>query len=164
MTTTYDCIATTTVGSNQTTVTFSSISSSYTDLIIVFQGVINGNTLFRFNSNSGTIYSQTHISSNNSSIFSENEQDITATYIGDFINEPLNPGQSNFILQVLNYANTTQNKVSFFRMNNGGGSKAQVSVNLWRSTSAINTISFTSDVTNGILAGCVFTIYGIKAE
>ena len=57
MTATYDCIATTTLGSDQASVTFSAISGNYTDLVIVGNGALTagaGTLFIRFNSDTGS--------------------------------------------------------------------------------------------------------------
>jgi hypothetical protein len=59
---TYEPIATTTLSSAAATITFSSISSAYTDLRLVFVGtsVANSNNcIVTFNSDTGFNYSQT---------------------------------------------------------------------------------------------------------
>lgn len=56
---TYDAIATTTLTSQQSSITFSSISAGYTDLRLVIEGIMSTNNVtpsLRFNSDSGTNY------------------------------------------------------------------------------------------------------------
>lgn len=56
---TYEPIATTTISSPTSTITFSSIPSSYTDLVVVVTGKITGTTedaYFRLNNDSGANY------------------------------------------------------------------------------------------------------------
>jgi hypothetical protein len=62
MTATYEKIATTTLGSTTATVTFSSISGAYTDLVLVerlVKSITGGSLQVRFNSDTGTNYSAT---------------------------------------------------------------------------------------------------------
>ncbi len=59
---TYEPLATTTLGSAASSVTFSSISGSYTDLVVVFSGTAGGgnsNLILTFNSDTGSNYSWT---------------------------------------------------------------------------------------------------------
>ena len=63
---TYEPIATTTLGTAAASVTFSTISGAFTDLVLVMAfantGVGNGNDiLMQFNSDSGSNYSRTFI-------------------------------------------------------------------------------------------------------
>ena len=63
MTATYEKIATTTLGSNQASVTFSSIPATYTDIVVIATGKTSTETTlyFRFNGDSGSNYSSTDI-------------------------------------------------------------------------------------------------------
>jgi hypothetical protein len=161
---TYTPIATTTLGSAATSYTFTSVPSTYTDIVLVFSGIINGNTILLFNSDTGNNYSQTNIYSQASTtVSSSRESNLSKIYIGDFMNYPLQDGQSNFIMNIQNYANTSVYKTGIFHVNNATGQKIEESVTLWRSTSAINSIQVLSDVTNGIQSGSQLTIYGIAA-
>jgi hypothetical protein len=160
---TYVPIATQTLGSATTTYTFSSIPSTYTDLILVFGGIINSNTICRFNGDSGTNYSEHHIFSNNGAATIGGEVSISQIYIGDYINFPMQDGQSNTILHIQNYTNTNAYKSCLWRLNNGAGSKIQAGVGLWRNTAVISSILFGSDATNGMQSGSTITLYGIAA-
>ena len=161
---TYTPIATTTLGSAATSYTFTSVPSTYTDIVLVFSGIINGNTFLVFNSDTGSNYSQTNMYSQASSTVSSSRgTNLPNIYIGHFMNYPLQDGQSNFIMNIQNYANTSVYKTGIFRVNNATGQKIEESVTLWRSTSAINSIQVLSDVTNGMQSGSQLTIYGIAS-
>jgi hypothetical protein len=79
MAVTYDPIATTTLGGNQTTVTFSSISQAYTDLhIIAIYRTNSANVLrMRYNGDSSTEYSCNYLTGINSSATSRNQSSLT---------------------------------------------------------------------------------------
>jgi len=64
MASTYTPIATQTLGSATGTVTFTSISGSYTDLVLVITGNTNNptNPVLQFNGDTTTNYSHTYIS------------------------------------------------------------------------------------------------------
>jgi len=69
---TYDCIATTTLTSTASSVVFSSIPQTYTDLVVVFVGknttanvAMTGE--FDLNSDGGNNYSATHLNLDNTS-------------------------------------------------------------------------------------------------
>jgi hypothetical protein len=149
------------LGSAASSVTFSSISSAYTDLVLISNPkMTTANTFFQttFNSDTGTNYSQTRIqvvASSATSARSSND-----TYIGmAFQDNNTSPGTS--ILQVQNYSNTTTFKTSLIRDNfTSYGTFARVA--LWRSTSAISSITLTMS-SSTFAAGSQFTIYGIKA-
>lgn len=164
---TYSTVATTTLGSAQTTVTFSSISSAYTDLVIVASmKTATGpyQPILRFNSDSGTNYSATALSGNGSSAVSSRHTNQNGIYV--------NPGAGvgstvgNFmpwIISVQNYANTTTYKTVIARFNNPD-TLTNALVGLWRNTAAINTISITAESGSGdFQSGSTFTLYGIAA-
>jgi hypothetical protein len=159
---TYEPIANTTLGSTLTSVTLSSIPSTYTDLVLVFNGRIQGNVYFNFNGDTATNYSQTNINGNGGSAASNRETSVGGIYIGDYIGDPLDNSTAMTIINIQNYSNTTTFKTSLFRMSNAAKG-ATATVGLWRNTAAINSFTVFSSITNGIQTGSTFTLYGIKA-
>lgn len=168
MAVTYEPIATTTWSSNTSTISFSSIPSTYTDLII--QGTIFAyfgsstytETRIRFNSDSNTNYSATVIYGDGSSTTSaraSNQTGISRFYLPAGTTDG---NRGSLIINVQNYSNTTTYKTALIR--SGGGSQVtDATVGLWRSTSAINSIDITNvDSGTGFVAGTL-TLYGITA-
>lgn len=161
---TYSTIATTTLGSSTNTVTFSSIPSTYTDLILVtWVNPTSGGNAFKmyFNSdNAGTTYSQTYIVGNGSTITSVrnvNEPNCR------FFDNPNPTANVLLITHIMSYANTNVFKTVLSR-NNAAASSVEANVNLWRSTAAINSLTVFFDTsTNPMLSGSTFTLYGISA-
>jgi hypothetical protein len=160
MPSTYEPIATTTLGSNAASYTFSSIPSTYTDLVIIYEGVSTSSQTFsiRFNGDTGSNYSNTVIGGDGSTVYTFNNVNVTAAIMG--IN--YSTGRSNFILNVMNYANSTTNKTAICRSNAAVG-EVNLRVGLWRNTSAINSVLIKMDSTSNFVAGSTFTLYGIKA-
>jgi hypothetical protein len=167
MSSTYEPIATNTLGSATTTVTFSSIPSTYTDLIIVVNGAAasGGNNLgIRFNTDSGSNYSTTRMQGNGSSATSDR---VSSTFIyGNSL--PTTLGNGNNIIQIQNYANTTTYKTVLTR-NSNPASVVGTTVGLWRgstgsATEAITSISLSPEFSVNWVSGSTFTLYGIKAE
>lgn len=164
MTATYDCIATTTLSTTTSTVTFSSISSSFTDLLLVFSGTSTSSFTFliaRFNNDTGTNYSYTLLQGDGSSASSTRGSNTASPYVG-----LVNTGTGAvgvYKLQVMNYANTTTYKTL---ITNGGiaSNRVQAGVMLWRSTAAINRIDLFPDGGDSFASGSTFSLYGIKAE
>jgi hypothetical protein len=162
MPTTYDPIATQTLGSNSATVTFSSIPSTYTDLVFILNvkssdAGTDVDVTGTFNSDTGSNYSWTRIYGDGSTTGSQQASSQSNLRIGN----QSGTGSSAFspmILNIMNYSNTTTNKTMISRPNNPVRI-VDAYVNLWRSTSAISTVSFTGN----FLAGSSFTLYGIKA-
>ena len=156
---TYTPIATTTLGSAASSYTFSSIPSTYTDLVIVISSKSTGNTnnWLQFNSDTATNYSDTRIYGTGTTAASERNSNAVKTYIDSTVYASTN--QSNHIVQIMNYSNTTTYKTVLSRFNNSAiGTNANVG--LWRSTSAINTVKIGNDG-NNFDVGSTFTLYGI---
>ena len=162
MSSTYEKIATTTLGSGQATVTFSSISSAYTDLVVVFVGNLSAaaTCFLRYNNDSGSNYSQTDMVGNGTSAVSQRRTNATGFRLYDVVagSNPIN----NLIFNVQNYSNTTTNKTTLLRGSDSGG-EVGAGVSLWRNTAAINRLDFVTGAGTWS-TGSTFTLYGIKAE
>jgi hypothetical protein len=156
---TYEKIATTTLGSNQQEITFSSITSAYTDLRIVLVAISSTSVDFfryRFNGDTGTNYSNTELLGDGSSALSQRNTDSSAILIQNFgSSEP-----ALFEIDLFSYAGstykTTLNATS--RDRNGSGVVSR-SVGLWRNTAAITSITLRANT--NFASGTIATIYGI---
>lgn len=170
MPTTYEPIATNTLGSTAASVTFSSIPSTYTDLVLVINYIATtlGNTVqMTFNNDTSSNYSRTYLGGYatptngfGSTRFTSVSNIGCAWQVGAASTGNPNP----IIYNIMNYNNTTTNKTVLFRFNTVATSLSEVSaeVGLWRSTAAINRIDLTSSASTFAI-GSTFTIYGIKA-
>lgn len=155
---TYEPIATTTLGSATNSVTFSSISASYTDLVLIISGknTANSTNYYRFNSDSANNYSQTNLIGDGTSATSSRRSNNDAIIFADNVGTGTNI--FSYILNLCNYSNTTTYKTTLHRDGTGAASTT-ANVGLWRSTSAITSISITG--TNNFASGTTFTLYGI---
>lgn len=163
MASTYEKIATNTLSSTATTVTFSSISGAYTDLVVVYNGTTSngGSIIMRFNGDTGSNYSWTYMGGDGSATFSGRQSNQTASWFTDSV---ISGGSLTYPAQVImnlnNYSNTTTYKNWLYRLNqvtaSAGGPQAHTG--LWRSTSAINEITFYNTT---MQIGTTFTLYGI---
>ena len=154
MASTYEKIATTTASGGSTSITFSSIPATYTDLVLVMGGSNSANSdlRMRFNGDTGSNYSATVLFGDGSAANSFRESNQTSFY-GAF------GPNSNNIINIQNYANTTTNKTALTRSNMPGAYVFSI-VQLWRSTAAINSV--TLYVTSGSYnSDVVFSLYGI---
>ena len=164
---TYEPIATKTASGSVSTLDFTSISGSYTDLILICDwaaGATDYPVSLRFNSDTGSNYSNTEMRGNGSTTGSHRNSNQTEMYLAEYVTGATS-FSSNAIFQIMNYANTTTYKTVLARSNNavgGGSSGTEANVGLWRSTSAITTITVKTGGTN-FAAGSTFTLYGIKA-
>jgi hypothetical protein len=158
---TYEPIATTTLGSSASSITFSSIPSTYTDLRLVFVGTSAANVPgeIRFNGDTGSNYSRTYMSGNGSS--ASTSTDINQTNISIGASAITSVPMMNTI-DVFSYAGSTFKTCLIISSDDRNGSgTADQQVALWRSTSAINQIRLTVDLTANFTAGTTATLYGI---
>ena len=162
-TATYTPIATYTVSSAVGSYTFSSIPSTYTDLVLVtnVKSTTTNNMIMRFNSDSAANYSRTVLSGDGSSAVSARNTGFTEIYTdynGYF--DGLDFDQVK-IINVMNYANSTTYKTCLIRSGRAQSGTDAI-VGLWRSTSAITSI-YLGGSGNNFVTGSTFTLYGIKA-
>ena len=161
---TYTPIATTTLGSATASVTFSSIVSTYTDLVLIAQivGTATSNIALKFNNAGGTAYSNTWLGGNGTSASSSRDTSSAYIPIDGGNGYPASGETSIYNISINNYANTSIYKTLLSRANNAARGLAAV-VGLWQSTAAINRIDIF--VANGanLGSGSTFTLYGIQA-
>jgi len=162
MAATYEPIATTTLGSAAASITFSSISSAYTDLRVVLTGTATAamTPRIRFNSDTATNYSYTTIHGDGTSALSARGTS-TAFISGTYNISWSSTVPAMLTIDVFSYAGSTNktclNTVSAEQ--NGSGSVERI-VGMWRSTSAINTLQVYAS-TSTFAAGTTATLYGI---
>ena len=168
MASTYEPIATSTLGSAASSVTFSSISGSYTDLVFVVNAAEQNNTpvYLRVNGLTTAIYSNTYLFGNGSTATSGRYSAAALGGAGvliDNYNERPFPtdfsGQATY--HFMNYSNTTTNKTVLIRHGNASGF-VDASVVLIQTTSAITSLNI-YPFSGNFNTGSTFTLYGIKA-
>jgi hypothetical protein len=168
MPTTYEPIATTTLGSASGSVTFSSIPSTYTDLVLIVNARQDTAVAFqaffcRINGDSGSNYSWTALAGNGSSAISERISSDNYCRLSTIPGN--NAGSSTYgtaIVNFMNYSNATTNKTMMSR-GSVASSDSSVSVSLWRNTSAITSFVLYTAGLNNWASNSSFTLYGIKA-
>lgn len=164
---TYTPIATTTLGSGVTSYTFSSIPSTYTDLILV-SNASSTNASYglrvRFNGDTGSNYSSTRMMGNGSSATSARESSVTGIIINGNGYGGSNDLSTISILQVMNYSNTTTYKTALLRESYAAGATTAL-VGLWRATpAAITSLTiYNEGGAINITSGATLTLYGIAA-
>jgi hypothetical protein len=167
MPSTYEPIATQTLSSTSTsTVSFTSIPSTYTDLVIVIIGANqNGSRIrYRFNNDSASNYSRITLVSNGSSANSYQGSNNTEADLNVIGGSSTMTYPMTIISNIQNYSNATTYKtlISRFGSNDPTAAATEATVNMWRSTSAINRVDAIALGGNWI-TGTTITIYGIKA-
>ena len=161
MATTYEKIQSTTLGSPTSSITFSSITSAYTDLrlVLVAKDTTGDYPYLRLNSDSGSNYSLTRLQGDGASATSSRQTNQTEAFL---INGSLTTTIPVLIeLDFFSYAGSTFKTFlnSYSGDYNGSGYAIRM-VHLWRSTSAINNINIF--VSSGNFAtGTTATLYGI---
>jgi hypothetical protein len=167
---TYNPLATFTVsGSSTTQINFTSISGSYTDLVLVAEMAPMPSVTaicFRYNGDSASNYAYVQLSGNGSSGTATSDQNQTFGLVSGALSNTTN--RSMFIMNIMNYSNTTTYKPTINRGSRAiDTSLAAVSLcaSTWRSTSAITQVTVTPNFGGGIVipAGSMFTLYGIAA-
>lgn len=168
---TYTPIATTTLGSAANTLTFSSISGSYTDIVAIcsVKGTTGTNEVIRaqVNGDTGNNYSYTFLQgSATDGAYSARASNTSLILVQANNNGVPTPSNTfgTFITHFMNYSNTTTNKTILSRGNALGspGDASGASVSLWRSTAAITSIRFYIAAGN-FDTGSTFTLYGIAS-
>lgn len=158
---TYEKIATTTLGSAASSIDFTSIPATYTDLRIVFVGTAatSVRTSFRFNSDSSTNYSQTFIYGDGSAATSARNTNTNQLFPVTNLSSTI---PSMLTLDIFSYAGSTF-KTSLMTGSfdkNGTGTVDRL-VGLYRSTSAITTIKIFDLFGDTFAIGTTATLYGI---
>jgi hypothetical protein len=159
---TYEPIQTQTVGTATTTVSFTSIPQTYTDLVLIVSGDVTSggqNLSLTFNSDTATNYSRTFLYGNGTSAVSARSSTQSSIGLSEF--GASNSGSHN-IINIMNYSNATTYKTVIQR----GGYASNISamtVGLWRSTAAITSLSCIPTGSTTWVVGSTFTLYGIKA-
>lgn len=168
---TYVPIATQTLGSAAASVTFSSIPTTYTDLVLVCSYAVTtaGNSVLmqvgNGSADTGSNYSDTVVYGNGTSALSQRTSSNTKFYLIEAGNVGLTVGNTTTIANLMNYSNTSTYKTVLFRGNSSAATTfpaVEAQATLWRSTSAINFIYLFSSGGN-IASGSTFSLYGISA-
>lgn len=151
--------------SDTSSVTFSNIDQSYTDLQIVVQGLHDGagssvnNWRLQFNGDTGSNYSDTFFIASSTSPTSSRDSNGTVIYAG-LIGQTSSTFFPTNIIDILSYSSTTKNK-SLLCKGASGSEYMNLSAGTWRNTSAITSIKFFMSGQN-IKAGATFDLYGIS--
>jgi hypothetical protein len=166
MPSTYEPIASVTVGTATSFIEFASIASTYTDLRIILQSrstdaTFQSNVTFQINVDSGTNYSQTFLIGNGSSASSARNTSQTVG-IATQSTGTLATGEWEITaFDFMNYANSNTFKTILIR-DNSASLSTTACVNLWRSTAAINNIRLFKQIGNHSV-GTIATLYGVKS-
>jgi len=165
VTSSYESIATVTVGAGgSSTITFSSIPSTYTHLQIrgIARTATNVSLGLRFNSDTASNYSRHYLNGNGASAGAGGGASSTSAYAGTTATATSAFGAN--VIDVLDYKDT--NKYKTIRAlsggdNNGSGFVQFMSGN-WRNTNAVSSIDIFQVDGDTITQYSSFALYGIK--
>lgn len=155
---TYDKIATYTIPSTTGSYTFSSIPSTYDDLVLV-ASVGGSSTIYvRFNSDSGNNYSQTQLWGNaGGSVYTQRTGLLTSL---EFLQQSATVGRTSGMMNIFNYANNSLKKstLAFCQLNDY--QRIYSFANTYHSTTTISSITLFAGT--NMATNSTFTLYGIK--
>lgn len=156
-------LANITLGTAASSVTFSSISSAYKDLVLLVQsGVTSGpaNMRVTVNSDSGSNYSVVGLRGNGSSTTGFGASGMSIAWVSYYDNVP-STNTFNAQLQIMDYSATDKHKMILARVGDASTSVEQSAIR-WGSTSAITTLQIVPGSSTW-LAGSTFALYGVSA-
>lgn len=154
-------LATTTLSSTATSITFGSIPSIYRDIRIVINGSLtagsSGAVMARFNNDTNYVnYSRLYIYGNGSSAASGTDTTLSSPGILE-----MDTSQGVGILEIMDYSATNKHKIILSR---GNSSNALViaEIGRWASTAAISTIQM-QPYSGSFSSGTTLSVYGVLA-
>jgi hypothetical protein len=166
MANTYTIIDKATLGSSQSAITFTSIPSTYTDLLVVLSGRLDQNTVgvnLTFNGSTSS-YSQRTIYSTGSGAASDTG--ASSSYIQIYgVNASTYTSNTfgNTSLYIPNYTSSNNKSLSVDATteNNAAGAFMALTAGLWSNSSAITSITLTASSGNLTQHSSAY-LYGIK--
>ena len=153
----YVALANITLGSSAVSVTFSSISQSYRDLVLVCSVKGSGGNvspMLRFNSDTGANYNRVFMAA------TYGGQSLNFTYLN--LTDSANAGSSTWAqvtTDILDYSVTNKHKSSV--STSVGVNGAEAVIGRWASTSAISTLQIFDSTGAQFGIGSTFALYGI---
>lgn len=160
---TYTALATITLSSSTSTVTFSSIPATYRDLVLVVQHKVTGGgeTDVQFNADTGNNYTTVTMRAGAAA------STFSASYTANGIKPQNSVGGSTtandfFQLDIMDYSATDKHKTSLLRSGNGSTSFVQNHAVRWANTAAITSVKCTAAGTS-YASGSTFSLFGIVA-
>jgi hypothetical protein len=156
----YEVISTQTLGTAASSVTFSSIPQTYTDLVLVVSHDVTADAIsgVQFNGDTASNYSASYVWGNGTNAYSGRETSAASAFA---FYAAAASGFATAIIQVMNYSNATTYKTLLSREADASVESMAVA-GLWRSTAAITSMVLLRRSGN-FATDSTFTLYGIKA-
>tara|TARA_R110000868_G_scaffold144632_1_gene363941 strand:+ start:3356 stop:3880 length:525 start_codon:yes stop_codon:yes gene_type:complete len=172
MATTYEAIATVTVGSGgASSISFSSIPNTFTDIKLVIsartnQSSWNDNSIVRFNGDSGNNYSNRRLNGSGSTVDSSSNTSQDGFYYWNFVGANATASTfSNNEMYIPNYTSSNQKSFSAERVvenNSSTDNMVSLIAGIWTGTAAITSISIAPFYGTLFSQYSTATLYGIK--
>jgi hypothetical protein len=161
----YTPLANITLSSTASSVTFSSINGTlYRDLILVSDSInatATDGICYRFNSDSGSNYSNVTMEANGSSAVS-GAGTSTKIFTSFGYSGSGTTSRSLTTLNIFDYRNTDKHKSTLIRIGTPATSVAAFA-GRWANTAAITTIAVFLDGGSNFASGSTFALYGVSA-
>lgn len=172
----YESIASTTLTSSNTTITFNSIPSTYQHLQIralaktTITSLYGSDIIVRFNGTAGTSYATHSLIGDGSTATGDSLTNIDGVYVRGSVMDDASSQTDMWgvsIIDIHDYASTTKNKtVRAFAGIDGNTSnsyyKVALSSGVYLSTSAVSSITIVATGGGTYKSGSTFALYGIK--
>ena len=166
----YESISTVNVTTSTSSITFSSIPSTYQHLQIrgiartdrVTAGV-GGEVYIRFNSDTGSNYAEHALWGNGSTAAVRGTASVNLPLIGRVGTDAYSSGIfGTLVTDVLDYANTNKNKTvrTLSGYDGNGSGEIWLTSTLWANTAAVSTVNISSNF--NFLQYSSFALYGVK--
>jgi hypothetical protein len=163
MATTYEKIASTTLGSATSSITFSSIAATYTDLrvVLVATGSVSNYAKINFNSDTATNYSDIQIYGDSANAYSTTDSTASTVFLDGGYTPMSTTVPALYEVDIFSYAGSTfKTFLSAASIDKNGSGSVSRLVGLYRSTSAITSIVLAVN-TGNFAVGTTATLYGI---
>ena len=168
MANTYKLISSNTLSSSTRTVTFSSIPSTYSDLVLRISGRLDGNSngfdiTFNGNTTAG-VYRNIYLVSSGSSFEVSNSGNTNINLTGVNSSTTTSNTFGNMEIYIPNYQVAARKPFSSLGAteNNATAAKLEINAGLFLSTAAITSITLDSTASYNFVSGSSFYLYGIS--
>jgi len=160
---TYTPLATVTLASSASSVTFSSIPATYRDLILTVAGTNSANAFItlQFNGDTGSNYSMVFMQGSGSGATSTSSSGVEIITSQNNVGTALKTG----LIQIMDYSATDKHKTVLARTDgeNSGTRLTAALAARWANTAAITSIRVYDGNGSNYLTGSTFNLYGVIA-
>jgi hypothetical protein len=159
---TYTALATVTLTSSASSVTFSSIPATYRDLVVVVLAL--GSTTiegrFRFNGDTGNNYNFVNMAGDGTNTSSANQANRASGVVSSLA-KATTTARLQMSLSIQDYSATDKHKTVISRAD-AAGTGTEAFTNRWANTAAITSVQILTDTGNWA-SGSTFALYGVIA-